>query len=97
MKSRICRPADDGQALQRDPFVEAVHATHGDGTQIDLRYPDTMFNTNSFIRSAEDWGVNHAYYSPGMRNTAFWNPNTDAATQADHRDHMHIGFGNGGH
>jgi hypothetical protein len=87
---------EDNQSPLLDTGRTRRHATHGQGDQVDLRYPDTMFNTNSYIRTAENWGANNFYYSPGMVNTAFFGDDSRAITEASHRDHLHLGFGRGG-
>lgn len=84
---------DDGKSPLLDTGSTSRHATHGGGTQADLRYPDTMFNTNSLIRTSENWGINNFYYSPDMQNTAFFGENSRATPERHHRDHLHMGFG----
>lgn len=84
----------------KSPLIESGksrrHATHGNGDQVDIRYPSTTFDTNSFIRIAESWGANNFYYSPALAGQAFFGDNTHSAYNEEHRNHLHMGFGLGG-
>lgn len=86
----------DNQSPLLDTGRTARHATHGEGDQVDLRYPDTMFETNALIRSAENWGVNNFYYDPDMQGEAFFGQGSRATPERHHRDHLHMGWGRGG-
>ena len=87
---------DDSQS----PLIESGrtrrHASHGTGDQVDIRYPSTAFDTNTFIRSGESWGANNFYYSPALAGQAYFGANTHNASNEEHRNHLHMGFGLGG-
>ncbi len=87
---------DDNQSPLLDTGRTARHATHGQGNQVDLRYPSNMFQTNSLIRTSENWGVNNFYYDPGMQGDAFFGANSTATPERHHADHLHMGVGRGG-
>ncbi len=72
------------------------HGSHGQGNQVDLRYPSDDFGTNALIRSAEDWGVNNFYYNPAKSGKYFFSDKSTNTPDADHDDHLHMGFGRGG-
>ncbi len=86
----------DNQSPLLDTGRTARHATHGQGDQVDLRYPSNMFQTNSLIRTSENWGVNNFYYDPGMQGDAFFSGTSRATPERHHADHLHMGWGRGG-
>jgi len=83
---------DDGKSPLLETGGTARHATHGNGTQVDIRYPDTNFDTNAYIRTGENWGANRFYYSPDLQGSAFFGDNSNATPESHHRDHLHMGF-----
>lgn len=87
---------DNMSPLLYDNNSKTRHASHGQGNQVDLRYPKDDFGTNSLIRSAEDWGVNNFYFNPAKQNKYFFGNDSNATPDADHADHLHMGFGQGG-
>lgn len=87
---------NDNKSPLLDTGRTSRHATHGEGDQVDLLYPGNMFQTNSLIRTAENWGANNFYYDPGMQGDAFFSPNTRATPESHHDDHLHMGWGRGG-
>ena len=87
---------DDSKSPLIDTGKTRRHASHGTGDQVDIRYPSTTFDTNTFIRTGENWGANNFYYNPDLAGQAFFGANTHSAANAEHRNHLHMGFGLGG-
>ena len=87
---------DDSKSPLIDTGKTRRHASHGTGDQVDIRYPSTAFDTNTFIRSGESWGANNFYYSPALAGQAYFGANTHNASNEEHRNHLHMGFGLGG-
>lgn len=87
---------DDSKSPLIDTGRTRRHASHGTGDQVDIRYPSTTFDTNTFIRTGESWGANNFYYSPSLAGQAFFGSNTHSASNEEHRNHLHMGFGLGG-
>ncbi|HRI53651.1 MAG TPA: hypothetical protein PLW65_26085 [Pseudomonadota bacterium] len=87
---------DDNQSPLLESGRSRRHASHGTADQVDIRYPSTTFDTNTFIRTAEGWGANNFYYSPSLEGQAYFGSGTHNATNAEHRNHLHMGFGLGG-
>lgn len=84
------------------------HATHYDGTQVDLQYPHGTGSTNwastedgdlfrhrSLVRTAEDWGFDNFHASRRLRNDLFETPEADMHHSRPHDNHLHMGQGNG--
>lgn len=72
------------------------HASHGQGTQVDLRYLNSDFANNALIRSAEQWGMNNFRYNPDKRGEFFIEDGSTTGSNAEHRNHLHMGMGAGG-
>ena len=87
---------NDNQSPLLDTGRTARHATHGAGTQTDLRYPDTAFQRNTLVRTSENWGMNNFYYNPDWQNSTFFSDSSRATPEGHHRDHLHMGIGRGG-
>ena len=87
---------DDSKSPLIDTGKTRRHASHGTGDQVDIRYPSATFDTNTFIRTGENWGANNFYYSPSLAGQAFFGGNTHSAHNEEHRNHLHMGFGPGG-
>ncbi len=87
---------DDNQSPLLESGQSRRHASHGTGDQVDIRYPSTTFDTNTFIRTGESWGANNFYYSPSLAGQAYFGSDTHSAANSEHRNHLHMGFGLGG-
>lgn len=84
---------DDGLSPLTDQGKTTRHATHGGGTQVDLRYAGSDFENNTIIRNAENWGANNFYYSPAMQGDLHFGTGVRATPENHHRDHLHMGWG----
>ena len=84
------------------------HASHYDGTQVDLRYPDgigsanrasreedDLFRQNSLMRTAEDWGMNNFHASPRLDGRLFPSAESSVHYSRPHANHLHMGRGTG--
>ena len=85
------------------------HATHYHGSQTDLQYvagqessatpstsDDNLFRQRSFVRTAENWGMDYFHVSPTFKDQLFFSPGSDVHYNHGHDDHLHMGVGDGG-
>lgn len=84
------------------------HATHYDGSQVDLQYVDgagstnrastedaNLFRQRSFLRTAENWGMNNFHAAPSLEGQLFPAEGTTMHYNRGHADHLHMGSGSG--
>jgi hypothetical protein len=87
----------------------ARHATHYSGSQVDMQYAhgegsraqrptsaDDLFRQRSFLRIAENWGMDYFHMAPGMNTSdMFLTEGADDHYNSGHSDHLHMGRGRG--
>jgi hypothetical protein len=84
------------------------HETHFDGSQVDLQYPQGEASTNvaptsgpdigrtqTLVDGAQDWGMDHIYGAPSLRDDLEFDAGTSSGFNKGHANHLHMGTGTG--